>query len=226
MNYTDFLDEDLDLSSSGKKDVMTQNTRKNTSISVEILLTIIEILRKLGGKPNKKISITKMCDKLHIPVQDRKKYIQVLFECQDLFLDIYKSHSIILKKERNKLYFTEKIPSYPKTYIERSSPHENVPNQIELSQVDLSVLNDLIFLFTNVRRGKGFNLGDTDSDLMKGLKQLRREHPYLFFSNGHGLVYPTEFTIDLTQKVRSYLKCNRSFETLQIKDCKIIKKIH
>jgi hypothetical protein len=225
INYTDFLDDDLDLSSGEDCDRIEYKSTKTYHLSIENMLRIIEALKLFKGKYDKRVNISKLCDKLKISVKDREKYLNLILKFQELFQDIFDSHSLDLKKERNVLYFTTKKKNPPKKDTKNSSKKNTPPDKIALSDDDFSLLNDIIYLFTNVRRGKGFSFAEMNSDLMKGLKRLRREHPYLFFSNGHGLVYPTEFTIELAHKIRSYLKCNRSFETLKVKNCMIINKM-
>lgn len=214
MKYSEFLDEKVNFFS---QDFSNKSNPKEKTI-LDILRTFIKILSMFHKNYDKKLNLTKFFDMLRVPIQEREDYINLVLDFQDLFHTIFNSHSLRLEIIDSNLFFTTKKSSKNSVIF---SENNKTPNNITISYRDFFLLNDIIYMFTNIKRGKGFNLTDNTSKIVKGIKKLRKEHPYLFFTNGHGYVYPTEFTIKLGQKFNSYLKSNRKIENIIIQDRKI-----
>ncbi|TFF99520.1 MAG: hypothetical protein EU542_08945 [Promethearchaeota archaeon] len=215
MNYSEFLDEDE------KEYTQYLNTRSTDQKSkiYDTIHTILKILSIFHGNYDKKLNLEKLFNKLSIPVQEREEYLRLILEFQMLFQTTFQTHSLEVKEIDSIRYlFCKNL----KNSTKRNHQISQIPEHINISSQDLSLLNDIVYMFTNVKRGKGFDLKEDSSAIMKGIKRLRKSRPYLFFSNGHGFVYPTEFCIKLGQKTNTYMKSNRPIETLLVNDCKII----
>ncbi|TFF88550.1 MAG: hypothetical protein EU548_08710 [Promethearchaeota archaeon] len=215
MNYSEFLDEEEPeyLSKQHSRKVSQKPTKFDT------LRTILKILHIFHNKYDKKLNLEKLFNTLAIPSQEREKYLTLILEFQELFRTTFHSHSLTIKEINSTRYLVCKKFKKPPQYDVKNTHH---PGDIKISSEDLSSLNDIVYMFTNVRRGKGFDLKQDSSEIVKAIKTLRKNHPYLFFSNGHGYVYPTEFGVKLGEKTNTYLKSNRPFDTLEIEDCTII----
>ena len=214
MNYSDFLDED---EKEYSQDLNTRSTHQKSTI-YDTIYSILKILRIFHGNYNKKINVEKLFNKLSIPVQEREDYLRLILEIQTLFQTTFQTHSLEVKQiDSTRYLFCKNL----KNLTQKNRQTRKIHERFTISSHDLSLLNDIVYMFTNVKRGKGFDLKDNSSQIVKGIKKIRKNYPSLFFSNGHGYVYPTEFGVKLGQKINTYLKCNRTIDTLVVEGCKI-----
>jgi len=215
MNYSDFLDEEE------QEHLSIKATRGQPQIPTryDTLHTILKILRIFHDNYDKKLNLEKLFNILNIPVQEREEYINIILQFQKLFRTTFQSHFLELKEINSSKYLICKNSKHPS---QNNMKTTHIPQHITISPQNLSLLNDIVYMFTNVKRGKGFDLTQDSSELVKGIKTLRKRYPYLFFSNGHGYVYPTEFGIKLGVKVNAYLKSNRPFEPFIVEQIQIM----
>jgi len=216
MNYLDFLDDESEIILKGK--IKKKNTIHRT-LDIDKLEKILEILENYGKKTHKRLNIFKMFNKINIPVQQRHDYLRIILRFQKIFHSFFTDRFLYIQSEGENLYFSTKKS---KKSQEKPSSTKVIPEEITITKNEVSLLNDVVYMFTKVQRGRGFNLQETDSEIMKGIKSLRKNHPYLFFSNGHGSVYPTEFALKLGEKVNSYMKCNRRVKNVSVDNTIII----
>ncbi len=214
MNYSDFLDKD---EKEYSKDLNTRSTPQKSTI-YDTIHTILKILNIFHGNYDKKLNLEKLFNKLSIPVQEREDYLRLILEFQALFHTTFYTHSLEVKEINSTMYL---VCRHFKNALQNNPKKSQDPKQITISSRDLSLLNDIVYMFTNIKRGRGFDLKEDSSEIVKGIKRLRKNHPYIFFSNGHGYIYPTEFGVKLGQKTNTYLKCNRPIDTFIIEDCTI-----
>jgi len=216
MNYSDFLDDELELVLKGNADLKKKAFK---TINLEKIEKILEILENYSHTSHKRLNIIKFFDKINIPVQHRHDYLRIILRFQKVFHSFFTDRFLYVQSEGEHLYFSTKKMENSMGNPTFAKP---IPKEIELTQQEISLLNDIVYMFTKVKRGKGFNLQEYNSEIMKGIKSLRKNHPYLFFSNGHGLVYPTELTAELGAKINSYMKSNRRFEKILVANSTII----
>ena len=65
-------------------------------------------------------------------------------------------------------------------------------------------------------------MNSPDSGLLKNLKIMNETHPYLFYQNSDGLIYPTELGLQLGNLIQSYNKSNKKIKNLVIENTTIV----
>jgi hypothetical protein len=78
------------------------------------------------------------------------------------------------------------------------------------------LINDIVYTFKFVKRGKGFDIAKNCSALISNLKKVKSEHPYLFESHGNGAIYPSKLGLKLGELIISYNKSNKDIKTIEI----------
>ena len=168
---------------------------------------LILALKAFKGKYEKRLNFNKLCVYLETNGKKKEVLLEILFEFQDLFKGILKDHLIVKEiKDGN-------------TYIcTRPLDPENKKAPISISKQQIETLNDIIHVFRKVRKGKGFNISNQHTDLIKDLRKLYYSFPFLFRQNGHNLIYPTEIAIELGSKVSEYNKLNVDYTNIEIEN--------
>jgi hypothetical protein len=81
--------------------------------------------------------------------------------------------------------------------------------QISIPKGDILKWNDIIYLFSHIRRGKGFDPLDISSDLSQTIQEFYYKYPFLFTLGKRGNLYPSKMGFELGRKVNAYLRINR-----------------
>ncbi|MBY8982288.1 MAG: hypothetical protein KGD57_05020 [Candidatus Lokiarchaeota archaeon] len=187
---------------------------------IEVFNVIIDALNAYKGNYHKKFNFEKLITQLPGSIIESGDIIKIILKFQELFHTTFKDYELIPKKINNTLYFTTKAnPSR----IEENKD-ENIKDEIieiRLAKNDLNILNDIVYMFKHVNRGKGFNLALNNSDLINNIKTLNKIYPEMFYVNGNNLVYPSKLGLELGETINSYFKCNRIFEVIMIDNYKI-----
>jgi hypothetical protein len=188
------------------------------------LFSCIKALKAFENKYDKKLNLDKLFTLLQIPVKKRKIYVNLILRFQELFHTVLKEYEVKEIQQDGISYLKTRKADIKKEYSRSQTNHlkKLVPKEIVLSKSQIIFWNDIIYSFKNVRRGKGFNLVHDTSEICAKLKELRNKHPYLFFSNGNELVYPSKFGIELGSKINSYIKANRDFHQISLSGSKIL----
>ncbi|MBD3256259.1 MAG: hypothetical protein GF383_14270 [Candidatus Lokiarchaeota archaeon] len=168
------------------------------------LMRIADALKEFDGKFEKKFNFTKLLQFLQISGSHKDQLLELLLRFQSLFQETLSHHGLESYKKDGFIYLKTK-PRAP-------CP----PPYFCLEPEDLDVINDFIYAFKNVRRGKGFHLDGNGSSLVEKLKKLYKGHPYLFYKNGGDLAYPSPLCVELGEKILSYNKTNKGFSHLKI----------
>ncbi|MHA2220103.1 MAG: hypothetical protein ACXACY_29815, partial [Candidatus Hodarchaeales archaeon] len=98
----------------------------------------------------------------------------------------------------------------------------SIPTKIRITPKHLNLLSDAIYMFKYVERGKGFDIKTNGSELLSSLKHLLEYHPYLFFANENGLIYPSELGLKLGELILSYKKGNKKVDIVELNEYTII----
>lgn len=207
---------------------MKNTESKQEKDTLRKLLSCITAIKAFKDRFDKKLNLRKLFTLLHVPIGERDRYIRIFLEFQDLFQSVLSGYELKVIKKADESYL--KPQKIEKTKKPRVNYHKNgnnnkkkdIPDKIILNKSDAIFWNDIIYSFKNVRRGKGFNLHQNTTELAKSLKELRATHPYLFFSNGNGLVYPSKLGLELGSKINGYIKVNRDFGELFLLGSEII----
>jgi len=185
---------------------LTNRDRKKV---IDTLNYIIDALEGFREDYTKKFNFTKLMEYLKVPKSEIDDIIYLILNFQDKFNDVFKNH--ILKKRINNgsLYFRAE-PKKPKQRL------IFIPEVIEIKHSVLPIVSDLIYLFKYVKRGKGFDITKNGTDLLKRIKELQEEHPYLFEVKENGLIYPSELGLKFGELILSFSKNNKEFRDIKI----------
>ena len=89
---------------------------------------------------------------------------------------------------------------------------------ISLKISDYESLSDIIYLFKNIRKGKGFEINaDPANSLIQKILNLFERHPY-FFRKLNGFAYPSELGYKLGVEALSFKRSNQIPENLSVLD--------
>jgi len=183
--------------------------------TLQVLNQTIESLGKFEGNYDKKFNFSELVRRLNIPSTEIDEFIYLLLNFQEKFENVFLTYRLKKKIENGTIYLTverreiDSIPIRPPEIITFS------PSQVQL-------LNDIIYTFRYVKRGKGFDVAKNGSELSSNLKQLRSEHPYLFESKSNGLIYPSPFGLKLGDLIISYNKGNRELTEITFDNHKVV----
>ena len=197
-----------------------QNTSRNFGQFIKILNHVIDALGEFKDRYDKKFNISELSKYLVIPKGDIDSLITVILNFQEKYETVFKNYHLKKRIVNNKFYVTaERKAEDP---FNAPTNDSTIPNEVTLTRDHAKLLSDMIYIFQHVKRGKAFNLNSSDSALLKNLKVMNGTHPYLFYCNGNGLIYPTELGLQLGNLIHSYNKSNKKIKNLVIEDTKII----
>ncbi|MFX0001312.1 MAG: hypothetical protein ACFE9Q_11290 [Candidatus Hodarchaeota archaeon] len=175
---------------------------------IQVFTQIIDILKNYKGNYNKKLNFTGLLEQLKIPTSEIDEVISLILAFQEIFENIFQGYKLKKQRANNKVYLI--AVRNGKAY------RDNVPQTIRIKQSYIRLLNDIIYTFKFVKRGKGFNIAKNGSDLLSNLKQIKKEHPYLFESYGNGVIYPSKLGLQLGELIISYNKSNKEINSIQV----------
>ena len=197
-----------------------QNSSRNFGQFIEILNHVIDALGEFKNRYDKKFNISELSKYLRIPKTDIDELTSLILNFQDKYETVFKNHCLKKRIVNDKIYLVaEGISVKEVPPPENSSP---IPKEINLTREHAKLLSDIIYTFQHVKRGKAFNLSSPDSGLLKNLKIMNDTHPYLFYHNSDGLIYPTELGLQLGNLLHSYNKSNKKIKNLVIENTTII----
>lgn len=175
---------------------------------LRVLNQIVDYLGKFEDHYDKKFNFSKLAQLLNIPNSEVDKIIYLLLNFQEKFESVFKKYQLQKYRANNHVYLI----------TERKHEYENneIPDTITISPSHIALLNDIIYVFKHIKRGKGFDLIRNGSELLGKVKQLKEIHPYLFESKGNGMVYPSELGLKLGEVIISYNKSNKTLEKITI----------
>ena len=205
---------------SAESNVTNSNTHRNFSHFIEILNHVVDALGAFKHRYDRKFNISELSKYLRIPNADINSLISLILNFQEKYETVFNNYHLKKKIMNNKVYLIAERNSE-----QQLDPAENVPsipNIINLKRDHAKLLSDIIYIFQHVKRGKAFDLNCSDSNLLKNLKIMKDTHPYLFYYNGNGLIYPSEIGLQLGNLIHSYNKSNKKITNLVIENTTIV----
>ena len=179
--------------------------------TIHLLNRIIDVLSKYKENYGKKLNFTKLIQQLRIPNSEIDDFLSIILNFQETFEKVFKDYRLKKERKNNQVYLT----------IERDYKIKP-PNSIKISASHIKLLNDIIYTFKFVKRGKGFDINKNGTELLANLKKLKNKHPYLFESHGDGVIYPSELGLKFGDLIISYNKSNKVINNIQIENCTFI----
>jgi hypothetical protein len=174
---------------------------------IDLLNFVLEALEGFRDNYSKKFNFSKLVEHLKVPKSEIDDTIYLILNFQEKFNGVFKHHVLKKKIENGSIYLiTEK----------KQNAVIPIPEIITINQSDLPLLSDIIYLFKFVKRGKGFNVKSNGTDLLRNLKKLQQQYPYLFEVKDNGLIYPSDLGLKFGELILSFSKNNK-----EIRDTKI-----
>ena len=174
---------------------------------VHIFDQIIEILSRFQVNYNKKLNFSKLVKYLNIPHSEEEGVLTLVLKFQELFEEIICEYRIKKKRENNTTYL-----------VAENKFQKGDRIKIPLSNAHVKLFNDIIYTFKFINRGKGFDIKSTEAEFLKNLEHFRSGHPYLFNSNGNGIIYPSKLGLKLGEQIISYYKSNQKVDSYIIQN--------
>jgi len=182
-------------------------TNRNDKTIINTLNQIIGALEGFKDNYSKRFNFGRLMEHLKVPKTEIDDLIYLLLNFQEMFNDIFKDYLLKKKIENGTLYLiTEK----------KKNAIIPIPAIITIRRSTLPLFSDLIYLFKYVKRGKGFNLKSNGTDLLRKIKAIQKEYPYLFEVRENGLIYPSELGLKFGEIILSYNKSNKEFADIVI----------
>ena len=179
--------------------------------NVKTLTMIIDALSEFKGNYHKKFNFSKLVRILSVDASNIEDLIQLILRIQDLMHNVFKNHKLKKKNENGTIYFlAEKFND-----IKEEKNKENT-QIIQLQKDQIQLINDLIYTFKHIEKGKGFNLNNPNTEFLNKVKRLYYKHPFLFKKNGQELFYPTKICMKLGDMIYSYNIGNKKLNQTSI----------
>jgi len=189
-----------------KPSLIKKDLKSITNFNVA-LNKIFDALAEFKGHYDKKFNASRLFELLDFSKAESNQLIELILKIQTIFKTVFNEYELEKKTINNIAYFIAK---------------KTAPTTIEINRQDADIVNDMVYMFKYVERGKGFNLDEGTTKLLEKLKKLYLEYPYFFQKNGNNLYYPSQLSQKLGDLLFTYKKNNKTFEEIQIEDYKII----
>jgi len=164
-------------------------------------------LKSFEGQYEKRFNFSKLTSYLRLSESDARTFLNFLLGMQDEFKEfsrVFEDRELSVKREGGT------------TFLTASKIYTEIPKTIILKKEQVGWLSDLIFAFQHVKKGKGFDIKNNDTELIKHLRLLMDDHPYFFVKNGSDLIYPSRLASELGSMLLTYKKLNKRLDTIEI----------
>ena len=199
--------------------VKSDESSENIHSFGSMLKKIHQILMALGEFKNqydKKLNFSKLMSHLKIPNSEIEDIIYIILTFQSEFDKVFKEYTLKKTILNGQIYLlAEKKPPVHREKI------IIIPKTVRMPKNYSKIWNDIIYLFKFVQKGKGFDLKQ-DSQVIKHLKAIQCEYPYLVLKNGNNLTYPTEIGLELGNKIHMYNKNNKPLKKIKLRSSTFI----
>ncbi len=192
--------------------IKTHLIHQKEKLSYKTFKQVLTILEEFKQNLNKRFNFSKLSLYLSLEPSEVDQIISLILTFQDLFENVFKTYRIKKKIVNNQIYLIAEPPRALQCLI---------PHKIKITKQHLNLLNDIIYFFKFVQRGKGFDVVGNGSDLLKNVRELFEYYPY-FFQEKNGLIYPSELGLELGELILSFKKNSKRVKRLQVKEHTII----
>lgn len=182
------------------------------SVKIKQLNQLISALEKFQTRKSSKFSLEKLTTYLHLSEEELNETLKLVFRFQKLFSSVFEDFYLFEKSINNKTFLVLKLKSEVNNHI------TDEPKEIELSQQQVKVLNDIVYYFQHIKIGKGFDIKQNNTELSRKVGKLKRSHPYFFEYRGNGLIYPSKFAVETGKLISFHNKSKKEIKTLTVED--------
>lgn len=179
-----------------------------SEITISQIKTWTNLLMQFIEKGHSSLNINKVADGLHLTAYGMEELLELTFEWQKIFHSFLPGYSFIKVWKNN----TWQLILTPKSLYH---------TEIQISHEEINILNDIIYYFQHIAKGKGFNTRYSTSELLEKLKHLYKIHPYFFERRGNGLVYPSTLALSLGNILEQYNRTNKDINCISVEECVI-----
>ncbi|MFX0008876.1 MAG: hypothetical protein ACFE9R_01065 [Candidatus Hermodarchaeota archaeon] len=176
-----------------------------TGISISQIQTWLNLLKQFIDKGHSSLNTDKVADVLHLTANGMVELLELTFEWQKIFHSILPGNSFIKVRKNNTWYLI-------------LSPRLLYHTEIQISNEEINILNDIIYYFQHIAKGKGFNTRYTTTELLKKLKNLYKIHPYFFERRGNGLIYPSSLALSVGSTLEKYNRTNKDINCISVEE--------
>ncbi|KKM68166.1 hypothetical protein LCGC14_1463600 [marine sediment metagenome] len=192
--------------------IKTHLIHQKENLNYKTFKQVLTILEGFKQNLNKRFNFSKLGQYLRLGPSEVDQIISIILTFQDLFENVFKTYTIKKKMVNNQIY----LITEPQRALQCLIPHK-----IRITKHHLDLLNDIIYFFKFVKRGKGFDVVGNGSDLLKNVRELFEYYPY-FFQEKNDLIYPSELGLELGELILSFKKNSKHVKRLQVKEHTII----
>ena len=183
----------------------------------ELLKKLHQVVSAIGEFKNrydKKLNFSKLIKFLKLNDADTEEIVYLILRFQEQFTEIFKAHTLARKIIDGQTYLVpeKKLHDYKEKIL-------LIPETVRVCKKNSKILSDVTYFFKYVHRGKGFDLEENTTNLIKNVICLRQEHPYFFVKNGNSLIYPSQIALELGNMIQTYNKSNKLLKTITIHKC-------
>lgn len=182
------------------------------SVKIKQLHQLISALEKFQTRKSSRFSLEKLTTYLQLSDVELNEILELVFRFQKLFNSVFEDFYLFEKSINNKTFLVLKLKSDVNNRI------TDEPKEIELSQEQVKVLNDIVYYFQHIKIGKGFDIKQNNTELSRKVSRLKRSHPYFFEYRGNGLIYPSKFAIETGKLISFHNKSKKEIKTLIVED--------
>ncbi len=182
------------------------------SDKIILLHKIISALEQFQTRKTSLFSLEKLAEYLDRSEREIEELLELVFRFQYLFSTVFEGYILVKKWKNQKEYLILK----PKAEVNNLDLKE--PKELEITQVQAELLNDVVYYFQHVKIGKGFDVKRNGTELSKKVKKFNRSHPYFFEHGGNGLIYPSKLAVEAGKLIQFYKKSKKTISKLEIEN--------
>ena len=194
--------------------ISKSNYRSNLNKVIKLLNQIINALGEFKNNYNKKFNFSKLAKYLKIPVTEIDLILSLILNFQEKFNNTFKNYYLKKKIIGNQIYLITDQSLGDKLNL-KDGNNKKIKD-IYIKKTQSKLFSDFIYTFKYVNRGKGFDLENNGTDLLRNLRNLNEKHPYLFKKNGNNLTYPSALGLKLGDLILSFNKCNKKIKNIEL----------
>ncbi len=197
--------------------------------ALAVLKKLADVIDGFESKITKKLNVSKFAKMVKVSEEQIGEILDVLVKCQAVFEKSVKNFKIKKSKANGSLYLNFEIPPQSKKVdqaqiyegtvshvVKNDSNSDKRAQEIEISLSQARQINDIVYMFKKINRGKGFDLNVNGNELLKNISALKSSYPFLFRVNGGNLVYPTDICLELGELILSYTKASKPLSQFEL----------
>ncbi len=190
-----------------------------------VLQKIADVVDGFESDCVKRLNVSKIVKASNFSDKQTSELLDVIIKYQTIFAKTSKKFKLKKSKSKEQMYLVFDInknaekqnPEESETKVESSEKGDQIC-EVKISVSQAQKINDIVYMFKRINRGKGFDLTVSGSELLDSIKSFRESHPFLFRVNGGNLVYPTDICLELGDLILTYNKASKPLSKFEVKN--------